>query len=1074
MTDTTSRSKPVEGIPMTWDYLIITAANESQAASYHRQVELRRNLGLLPDVREVMVVPDPHGRRIGSGGATLRCLLEVLNRHRDASAADRHSAWTADDLLSVLNKLRILIVHAGGDSRRLPPYSVCGKLFIPVPGHGDSCLPPTLFDRQMPAYLALPPLPGKAGQIIITSGDVLVRFDPTEAVLADSGFTGLGCLAPPEQAAGHGVFCCDENNRLCRFLQKPTPTEQATAGAIDPYGQSLLDIGVTHMDAATAVKLLQAFELQPGPDGEARLTGRLADAIDEHGLDFYREICCALGSNPGNYVELVQKAGSTWDTSLLRDLYERIHELPFQVCPLPRCSFLHFGTTGQIISSGYTLLQEDQGRMTVNAVLDVNNEIADSGQIVGRYSWVEGCRIQNRLTLGGENIVVGIDVDRPLTLPAGCCLDVLPGWKHDNKPAFLVRCYHVRDEFKATVTGGMTFCGRRVQEWLDLVGATVADIWDDTVPDNERTFWTARLFPVETEASGFLRWLWMFDPTQASEEQKFRWRSAPRFSLAQAAESGDPEPFLRRRFQIRGTLLRESLRRMFRRDSDFSASDLATILRQSPEPEKWVAQAFREAHWHEDSEKRPAHSLDSLTFARILHTLGTAIEQWLGDDAESDAAKSFEELERSFTPECRRWLAAHDLQPTPGANLETWSNRLRAKAFQAFGRTIIESVEEPPPPPRLALRTDEIVWGRAPVRLDWAGGWTDTPPYTLEHGGSVVNTAVNLNGLPPIQVYGRRIDQPVIRLSSIDQGVHVEISSLAELLDYRRPDSEFALAKASLAISGFSPEAAAWKPNTTLRAMLEAFGGGIELTTLAAVPKGSGLGTSSIVGAVILSVIQRILGRSLQGRELFHNVLRLEQALTTGGGWQDQIGGAVGGTKIISTQPGLIPDPTIHYLPSDLIDPNANGGVTLIYYTGITRLAKNILEQVVGRYLNRDRRALASLRGIHDLAPAMANAISRKDLAEFGRLTDFSWKLNKELDPNSTNPEIESVMARIQPFIHGAKLVGAGGGGFMCIVCRSPRDAERLRTELEADPPNPRARFFDFNINTEGLVVTVC
>src|SRR5690606_17494593 len=141
---------------------------------------------------------------------------------------------------------------------------------------------------------------------------------------------------------------------------------------------------------------------------------------------------------------------------------------------------------------------------------------------------------------------------------------------------------------------------------------------------------------------------------------------------------------------------------------------------------------------------------------------------------------------------------------------------------------------------------------------------------------------------------------------------------------------------------------------------------------------GSGLGTSSIMGAVILSVIRRVMGETLAPRELFHGVLQLEQALTTGGGWQDQIGGATGGAKIVSTAPGLVPDPRIHYLPPDVIGPRLNAGRTLLYYTGMTRLAKDILGNVVGRYLDRDRQTLATLRRISALAPRMADAVSGK------------------------------------------------------------------------------------------------
>ena len=172
------------------------------------------------------------------------------------------------------------------------------------------------------------------------------------------------------------------------------------------------------------------------------------------------------------------------------------------------------------------------------------------------------------------------------------------------------------------------------------------------------------------------------------------------------------------------------------------------------------------------------------------------------------------------------------------------------------------------------------------------------------------------------------------------------------------------------------------------------------------------------------------MGRQLTHRELFYAVLRLEQALTTGGGWQDQIGGVVDGVKVVTTDAGLMPDARVHYIPSDVLDPRTNGGSTLLYYTGITRLAKDILQQVVGRYLDRDRQAMATLKQIHSLPPMVAEAMSRKDLAAFGRLIDIAWRLNKQLDPNSTTPEIDAMLDRVRPHLHGAKLLGAAAAGF--------------------------------------------
>jgi galactokinase/mevalonate kinase-like predicted kinase len=114
------------------------------------------------------------------------------------------------------------------------------------------------------------------------------------------------------------------------------------------------------------------------------------------------------------------------------------------------------------------------------------------------------------------------------------------------------------------------------------------------------------------------------------------------------------------------------------------------------------------------------------------------------------------------------------------------------------------------------------------------------------------------------------------------------------------------------------------------------------------------------------------------------------------------------------------------------------------------------------------------LQELHTFPPAMAEAMSQKSVERFGRLIDVAWGLKKGLDPESTTPVIEGILQRTAHHIFGATLLGAGGGGFLLLVCRSGADAEEVRRTLSQDPPNERARFFEFGINQEGLVVTVC
>ncbi|MHC4221173.1 MAG: fucose pyrophosphorylase domain-containing protein, partial [Planctomycetota bacterium] len=358
-----------------WDYLIVTASNDAQAQAYESQLKIRQELGFLSDVCQVMVVADPGGKRIGSGGSTLYCLMQVLQRRlgKDVKKAG------VDVWEKLLGELRILIIHAGGDSRRLPAYGPCGKIFVPVPGEYDGAINLSLFDRQLPIFLALPEPVEEIGQVVITSGDILLRFDPASVQLATEGVTGLACYALPKQASRHGVFCIEEKNKVRQYLQKPSIEEQKEKGAIDLYGQACLDIGVMNFDAATAVKLLGVFGVKPTAEGQLAWSGKLGDAIVDCGLDFYREICCAMGSDAdmGHHLKSARGSGSKWSQELLSQLFDVCSGIPFNVQLLKHCDFLDFGANRSVINSGMRLLQEDRGASSLHTCLDINNQMLE-------------------------------------------------------------------------------------------------------------------------------------------------------------------------------------------------------------------------------------------------------------------------------------------------------------------------------------------------------------------------------------------------------------------------------------------------------------------------------------------------------------------------------------------------------------------------------------------------------------------------------------------------------------------------------------------------------------------------
>jgi fucokinase len=533
-----------------WDYLIVTAANDTQAKAYESQLALRRTAGELSGVRTVLVVGDPDGRRVGSGGSTLCCLLEVVNREL---AAAPQEPLSEPRIAALLARLRILIIHAGGDSRRLPAYGPCGKVFIPLPEERGSGAATTLFDRLAPAFLALPAGRPDGGQVVITAGDVLTRFDPSLVDLAKPGLTALACPAPPEHASRHGAFCPGAAGRARLYLQKPSVAEQARLGAIDGSGRALLDIGVMSFDARVALALFRAFDVSPGPAGALVWREPARAEVLAQGLDFYREICCAWGAEAtaAHHAEQARRSGSPWSERRLAELFRALAGIPLHLQVVPCARFLHFGTTRQLLRSSLDLLKQDGSPLAPATGLLLNSERLAGGEIHGGPAWIEGCRLHSSLSLGGNNVVLGLDVEKPLSLPAQACLDLLPGAARSGGAVHFVRCYGVDDDFKAAADSGGTFCGRPTLDWLAVAQTPLASVWEPGLSAEERTLWNARLFPAESEPQGYRRWLWMFNPSQATPEQRRSYRAADRHSAAEIAVLADQEAFFARRRRLR-------------------------------------------------------------------------------------------------------------------------------------------------------------------------------------------------------------------------------------------------------------------------------------------------------------------------------------------------------------------------------------------------------------------------------------------------------------------------------------------------------------------------------------------
>ena len=392
------------------------------------------------------------------------------------------------------------------------------------------------------------------------------------------------------------------------------------------------------------------------------------------------------------------------------------------------------------------------------------------------------------------------------------------------------------------------------------------------------------------------------------------------------------------------------------------------------------------------------------------------------------------------------------------------------KAFGLLREGILERQEIVGTPQR-DIADDQIVWGRSPVRIDIAGGWTDTPPYCLMEGGNVINFAIELNGQPPLQVYIKPSREYRIVLRSIDLGAMEVVETNEQLTDFMHVGSPFSIPKAALVLAGFGSHNGV-RTLCDIHSQLEEFGCGIELTLLSAIPAGSGLGTSSILAATVLGALNDFCGLGWDKNEIGRRTLMLEQMLTTGGGWQDQFGGILSGVKLLQTGRGFDQSPKVRWLPNDLWTQPEYRACHLLYYTGITRTAKSILAEIVRRMFLNHSGEIRQLREMKEHTMEMYEAIQQNDFRRMGLLVRKTWAQNQALD-YGTNPQAVSKLTDlIDDLCMGFKLPGAGGGGYLYMIAKDPEAAVRIKQILTENSTNRNARFVEMTLSTIGLQIS--
>ena len=949
--DDYNRSLKLKKFPR-WDYVILTASNEQQAEGFRKQLEERKSF--LPKHTKFVAIPDRDGQRVGSGGAT----LEVLKYLRSQEES--------------FEKLRVLVIHSGGDSKRVPQYSALGKLFSPVPHKLPNGRNSTLFDEFM---ICMSSVPSRIREgMVLLSGDVLLLFNPLQIDYNNVGAAAISFKEHVETGKNHGVYLNGENGNVKCCLQKKSVEVLRSVGAVNDSNCVDIDTGALIFSTEMMNSLYSLIATPEDYDRHVNARTRLslyADflyplAEDSTLEDFYKE------KPEGEFCpELTAARERVWNV---------LRPYRMKLLRLAPAKFIHFGTTREILGlmNGGVDEYKDLGwsRIVGSSIKGDTagyNSVLSSRSTIGEGCYLEVSYVHRNSKIGDHCVLSYIEVsDREI--PDNV---VLHGLKQRDG-SFVVRIFGIGDNPKEN-----KLFGKDLGELEQKLGVR---LWENSA----HSLWEANLYAeadnIQDGVDAALNLYRIVNDESAADIEQ--WRNAEKKSLCSGFNAADPDAIIAWNRRMEDLVAMDEITKAIRHKVPAQKLQKRTTLTKIQK--EWLKNRIGKADFSERM--------------RLHYYLGIVLE------------------DENEIQECFHTIQAEMLEAT-----------VKSLSYNENARIVTDR------------HTVNL-----PLRVNWGGGWSDTPPYCNENGGTVLNVAILLNGKKPVEVTLERIDELKIVFDSRDMDVHGEFDTIEPLQATGDPFDPFALQKACLLACGIIPQ-----KGYKLEDILRRLGGGFVMhSEVTDVPKGSGLGTSSILSAACVKAVFEFTGIEFTEEDLYAHVLAMEQIMSTGGGWQDQVGGATPGLKYMSSMPGLKQEIKVTHVELPESARKELDERFVLIYTGQRRLARNLLRDVVGRYVGNEPDSLFALEEIQKTAALMRFELERGNVDGFAKLLDYHWELSKKVDAGSSNTLIEQIFSSIEEMIDGRLVCGAGGGGFLQVILKkgiTREDVEKRLNEVFMD-----------------------
>ena len=944
-----------------WDWLVLTASNKEQADTYKQEINYRLSRNLLPKTTRYLVLEDPEGKRVGSGGAT----LNVLKAIKEKSIQEDFS------------KAKILVIHSGGDSKRVPQYSACGKLFSPVQRELPDGRSSTLFDEFIIAFSAVPSR--MSSGMIVLSGDVLLVFNPLQIDLHYLDSAAISIKAPVDIGCNHGVFLTDEDNYVKKFLHKQTVNKLKDLGAVNENNCVDIDTGAIYL----STKVLNELYKLVSTNNSIDMDKYNLFVNDISRISFYGDFLYPLASD-SNYEDYLKETAEGYineDLLKCRNLiWKNLKSFSMKVIKLSPADFIHFGTTKEL----FNLLTKNinkykclgWGKKVLSNVNDnvkyvVNHSYIDDSAVINPNVYIENSYIGKNVTVGNNVILSNVSLNN-ISIPDDVCLNTLI--TRDNK--YITRIYSIVDNPKVEKSDSTPFLNRCLENMMEKYNISENELWYD----EDRSLWKAKLYAIEDnedKSTNSALMLYRIVNCLANQNEALEYFNKNRSSLYESFNNADTNKIRENNKQIEFELRSYEFINLLKQKIDINIAK--NILLRTPNIVKQINNLIN-----------ISENYDYQIRCRIFLAISKIIKE---KELEEFSSEVFEDM--------------------------CYSEIKKAISKSGYNE----------------INKDKLLdssYVELPIRVNFGGGWSDTPPYCNENGGTVLNAAFKLNGDNPIKVKIEKNNTKTIKLKSVDLKFEKEINNIDELKNCFNTNEPFSLLKASLLTSGIVR-----KEDSSIQSIIDRIGSGINfITDVSAIPKGSGLGTSSILSGACLKAIYKFLSIEISDEELSYKVLEQEQLMGTGGGWQDQIGGIVPGIKCIYTEPSENQEFKIERLNlSDKFVSELNNRIVLIY-TGQRRLAKNLLRDVMNNYISYNAKTIDVIEKIKNKATEMKEVLIQENLDKFAELLNEHWELSKALDKGSTNVCINQILKSCEDLIDGQMICGAGGGGFLQVVLK--------------------------------------